>query len=181
MEPEECNARIIALDERLSGMGKNGDDGTLSEAEWRAELRSALGWSEFLEDTCIRDFWDVYCGNLNLELAAYFKSLRPRYQTALLSNSFDGARREEEERFHFSELADLIIYSHEVGMAKPDPRIFALTCERLNCRPDEVVFLDDSEQHIAAANTLGIHAIPFHDNARALAAIQEVLTAPPDS
>ena len=78
MEPEECNTRITTLDGQLRGMGKNGGDGTLSEAEWRAELRSVLGWSELLEATCIRDFWDTYCGNLNLELAAYLKSLRPR-------------------------------------------------------------------------------------------------------
>jgi putative hydrolase of the HAD superfamily len=181
MEPEEVNARLTALDERLRSMGKDGGDGTLSEAEWRAELCRVLGWDQTQEDACMRDFWDVYCGNLNQELATYFKSLRPHYQTALLSNSFDGARREEEERYHFSELADVIIYSHEVGMAKPDPRIFALTCERLDCRPDEVVFLDDSQRHVASANAFGMHAILFRDNVQAVAAIQELLTTPLDS
>jgi putative hydrolase of the HAD superfamily len=180
MEVEECEARIAALNERFRGMGKDGQDGTLSEAEWQAELGRTLDWDHLTEDMCIGDFWDVYCGNPNPELATYFKSLRPRYQTALLSNSFDGARREEEKRFHFSELADLIIYSHEAGLAKPDPRIYALTCERLNCRPDEVVFLDDGEENVAAASAFGMHAILFRDNGHALAAIQKELTAPAD-
>jgi len=180
MGPEELDAQITALNERLRSEGKDGEDGTLSETEWRAELRGVLGWDQAQEDICLRDFWDVYCGNLNQELATYFNGLRPRYQTALLSNSFDGARREEEARYHFSKLADLIVYSHEVGMAKPDPRIFALTCDRLNCRPDEVTFLDDSERHVDAANAFGLHAVLFHNNAQALSAIQELLTAPPD-
>jgi putative hydrolase of the HAD superfamily len=123
----------------------------------------------------MRDFWDVYCGNPNPELATYLGGLRPRYQTALLSNSFDGARREEEARFHFSEIADLIIYSHEAGVAKPDKRIYALTCERLGRRPEEIVFLDDAERHVAAAAAYGIHAILFRDNAQAIADIQDRL------
>jgi epoxide hydrolase-like predicted phosphatase len=180
MESEEFDARLTAMDERLRSLGKDGGDGTLSEAEWWAELRSALGWDQAQEDACRRDFWEVYCGSLNLELANFFRSLRPRYQTALLSNSFDGARHEEEARYHFSELADPIIYSHEVGMAKPDPRIFALTCERLDARPDEVIFLDDVEGHVAAASACGMHAILFRDNAQAIAAIQELLAAPLD-
>ncbi len=178
MEPDEFDTRLTAMDARLRSSGKDGGDGTLAEAEWWTELRQTLGWNQAQEDMCRRDFWDVYCGHLNLELATYFGNLRPRYQTALLSNSFDGARREEEARYHFSELADVIIYSHEVGMAKPDPRIFALTCERLDVQPDEVIFLDDVERHVAAANAYGIHAIHFRDNAQAIADMQALLEAP---
>ncbi|HEU5347205.1 MAG TPA: HAD-IA family hydrolase, partial [Ktedonobacterales bacterium] len=121
------------------------------------------------------DFWDVYCGNPNPELAAYLGGLRPRYRTALLSNSFDGARHEEEARFRFSEIADRIIYSHEVGVAKPDQRIYGLACERLGCRADEMVFLDDNERNVAAAAAYGIHAICFRDNTQAIADIETLL------
>jgi FMN phosphatase YigB (HAD superfamily) len=65
---------------------------------------------------------------LNAELSTYFSSLRPCYQTALLGNSFVSARSREQERYHY-----LIIYSHVVGIAKPERRIFELTCERLGC------------------------------------------------
>lgn len=79
------------------------------------------------------------------------------------------------ERYHFDEMADLIIYSHEVGLAKPDPRIFTLTCERLGIQPAELVFLDDVEIHIAAARELGIHAILCRETNQAIADVQACL------
>jgi putative hydrolase of the HAD superfamily len=75
----------------------------------------------------MREFRDVYCGEPNTELVAYLACLRPSYRTALLSKSFDGAWREEEARCPFSEIADVIVYSHEEGVAEPDPRVFAWT------------------------------------------------------
>jgi epoxide hydrolase-like predicted phosphatase len=125
----------------------------------------------------MRDHWDVYCGEPNAELAAYLGGLRPRYQTALLSNSFDGARREEEQRYHYSQLVDLIIYSHEEGITKPNRRMYAHTCERLGRRPNEIVFLDDVERNVAAAAAYGLHAIRFRDNAQAIADMQACLLA----
>ncbi|HLZ22829.1 MAG TPA: HAD family phosphatase [Ktedonobacterales bacterium] len=175
MPPGELAGQIREMDRRLVSAGKDGAIGTCSEAEWREELRLATGWDQSQVDTFMRDFWDVYCGNPNPELAAYLGSLRPRYRTALLSNSFVGARREEEARFHFSEITDCIIYSHEVGVEKPDPRIYAIACERLGVRPEEIVFLDDVEKNVAAAATYGLHAILFRDNAQAIADIQACL------
>ena len=168
----ELGQQIRAMDERLIRAGKDGSLGTCTEAEWLDELRRTTGWEQPQVDAFMRDFWDVYCGNPNPELAAYLSSLRPLYHTALLSNSFVGARREEEKRFHFSQIADHIIYSHEVGAAKPDQRVYAITCERLSARPNEIVFLDNVEKNVAAAASYGIHAVLFRDNAQAIADIQ---------
>ncbi|HET8841018.1 MAG TPA: HAD-IA family hydrolase, partial [Ktedonobacteraceae bacterium] len=99
------------------------------------------------------------------------------YQTALLSNSFVGAREKEQERYQFEELVDLIIYSHEVGFAKPDPRIYELTCERLGVQPAEMIFLDDHEQPAEGARVLGIHTILFQNTAQAIADIEAILHA----
>ena len=38
------------------------------------------------------DLWDWYCGELDAELVGYAAALRPRFSTAILSNSADGAR-----------------------------------------------------------------------------------------
>jgi putative hydrolase of the HAD superfamily len=62
-------------------------------------------------------------------------------------------------------------------MAKPDRRIYELTCERLEVTPEEMVFLDDSERAVAAARSYGIHAIVYRDNAQAIADIEACIQA----
>ena len=51
-----------------------------------------------------------------------------------MSNSFVSAR-DREQAYGFEGLVDEIIYSHETGLLKPDPRIFAMICERLEIVP----------------------------------------------
>jgi hypothetical protein len=67
------------------------------------------------------------CGGWHsISVACCTGSLRPRYRTGLLSNSGDGARREEQARYAFEGLFEVIIYSHEVGLARPDHKVYAL-------------------------------------------------------
>lgn len=165
------------LNERLMDMWRAGSQGTISEADVERRVGELLGLNQAQVDALMADLWDEYLGSLNIELAAYFASLRPRYQTAILSNSFVGARQREEEHYHFAEMCDLIIYSHEEGIAKPDRRIFALTCERLGAQPAEVIFLDDVAGHVAAARELGIQAILFKETAQAIADIEACVQA----
>lgn len=175
LPPGELRAKLRSVNKRLRSMGKDMGVGTCSEEEWWAEIRRATGMNDAQMQAFERDYWDVYLGNPNEELMAFFKGLRPRYQTALLSNSGSGARREEQNRYHFSEMTDLIIYSHEEGIEKPDPRIYALTCERLGNQPDEIVFLDDAPANVTAAREFGMHAILFQNNAQAIADIKDCL------
>lgn len=126
-------------------------------------------------DEFFSDLWQEYLGTLNVELASYFAGLRPQYRTGILSNSVLGAREKEEQCYHFSEMTDTIIYSHEVGLRKPDRRIYALTCERLGVQPSEMVFLDDLEANVVAAREFGIRAIQFKNNQQAIAEIRAYL------
>ena len=170
------NGCIDEQTSRLAAAGK--DDGSLgicSYEEWVSELRAVTGWDMSVTDEFMEDFWDTYIGDPNPELAAYFVGLRPRYRTAFLSNSFVGAREREHAARGFGDMADLIIYSHEVGVAKPDPRIYAITCERLDVQPHEMIFLDDVPRNIAAARDYGIHGVLFQNNAQAIAGIEALL------
>ena len=163
------------LAERLGAFDEDGAFGRCTYAEWCARVQHALGISDSDFGAFLADFWDIYMGYPNDELIAWFRALRPRYRTAILSNSFVGAREQEEQRYGFTSMVELAIYSHEEGVRKPDPRIFALLCERLGCQPDEIVFLDDVERNVEAATAYGIHAILFQNNAQAIAAIEALL------
>src|SRR6266487_1408970 len=165
------------LDARLMDVWRAGSLGTISEEEVEKRIGKLMGMDQGQVAALMADLWEEYLGELNVELAAYFASLRPRYQTAILSNSFAGARSKEQERYQFAELCDLLIYSHEEGIAKPERRIFELTCERLGVRPAEIVFLDNVESNVAAAREFGIHAILFRETKEAIADIQACLQA----
>jgi epoxide hydrolase-like predicted phosphatase len=163
------------INKRLMGVWQAGSVGTISEAEMQRSVAERLGLNDAQLQAFLGDLWREYLGELNTELANYFASLRPRYQTAILSNSFVGAREQEEARYHFSEMCDLLIYSHEEGTGKPARRFFELAWERLGVEPEEMIFLDDVEGHVEAARELGIHAILFTNNAQAIAEIKRAL------
>jgi putative hydrolase of the HAD superfamily len=160
---------------RRSGLGRAANLGQVSEAELADGLATLYGLDGDATGELLTDLWDWYAGELNAEMTDYLRRLRPRYRTAILSNAAAGGRREEQARYGFDELADVLVYSYEVGMEKPDPRIYRLTCERLGVRPGEVVFLDDLEANVAAARAVGMRAVWFRTTAQAITGVEACL------
>jgi epoxide hydrolase-like predicted phosphatase len=93
-------------------------------------------------------------------MLALVEELRPHCSVALVTNNVAGAGWRETFRF---ELFDVVLDSSEVGVRKPDPRIYAALCERLDRKPDEVAFVDDLARNTEAAAALGLHPILFTD------------------
>jgi epoxide hydrolase-like predicted phosphatase len=163
------------LTSRLGSLFTAGNVGAVTEAEVHRGVGELLAIDEPTVDAFMADLWTEYLGSLNAELTEYFAGLRPAYRTGIISNSFVGAREREQERYGFGQLTDLIIYSHEAGISKPDPRIYHLACDRLGIRPEEMIFLDDVESNVAAARDLGAHGILFTSTAQAIADIEACL------
>lgn len=65
------------------------------------------------------------------------------------------------ERFAFLRWFRGILVSGEVGVIKPDPRIFALLIERFAIEPQCTVYIDDVEVNVAAARSFGFYGIHF--------------------
>lgn len=165
------------LDERMADVWMGGGLGTITLADVHQAIRDRVGLDEQQLAAYMADVWREYLGSANTELIGYARRLRPRYRTGILSNSFVGAREREQAAYGFEDLVDEIVYSHEVGMSKPDPRIYALACERLGVRPSEMIFLDDVQRCVAGADQAGIHAIQYRNNAQAIEEIEALLTA----
>jgi epoxide hydrolase-like predicted phosphatase len=166
------------LDERMHDAWIGGSIGTITLDDVHQALGDRLGLDDRQLAAFMADLWREYLGTPNTELIDYARRLRPHYRTGILSNSFVGAREREQEAYGFEDLVDEIVYSHEAGMSKPDPRIYALACTRLDVRPQETVFLDDSDVCVAGAREAGLHGIRYLDNAQAIAEISELLTLP---
>lgn len=164
---DEFRAALTQIDN-----GGRAGVGGVSEAEYWGEWTAAFGLTRPQVEEITAAFWDWYCGELDDELMAYAATLRATCRVAILSNSAPGAREQEEARYAFAATFEPIIYSHEVGLAKPDPRIYALTCERLGVRPEETVFLDDTQTCVDGATACGMHAVLHRDTPSSIAAIE---------
>jgi epoxide hydrolase-like predicted phosphatase len=166
------------LDERMHDAWVGGSIGTITEDEVHQAITERLGLDERQLAAFMADMWREYLGTPNTALIEYAGRLRPRYRTGIVSNSFVGAREREQAAYGFEDLVDEIVYSHEVGMSKPDPRIYALACARLGVRPQETVFIDDAAPCVAGARDAGLQAIRYRENAQAIAEIEKLLTGP---
>jgi epoxide hydrolase-like predicted phosphatase len=151
------------------------ETGGMTEAVYMRRYADALGLTAEQAEQWARDIWDWYCGELDTELTGWAAGLRPRVRTAILSNSADGARREEQARYGFEDLVDEVVYSHELGIAKPDPRAYQAVCDLLSVRPEETVFLDDNKAPVAGARAVGMHAVLHTDTRASIAAVDALL------
>jgi putative hydrolase of the HAD superfamily len=73
------------------------------------------------------------------------------------------------------ELFHVFIESSVVGMRKPDPRIYQLTCRDLGVEPAQTAFLDDIGRNLKAARVLGMTTIKVEDPDVALRELSGVL------
>jgi putative hydrolase of the HAD superfamily len=86
--------------------------------------------------------------------------LHGNYKLAVLSNSPPGLAQWLAE-WNVLHPFDVVFCSGDEGIAKPDTKAFELTLERLGVKPDEAVFVDDTRQHVEAAQELGLQGILF--------------------
>src|SRR5450759_1731304 len=121
-------------------------------------------------------FWSS--DRVDEELVDFIQSLRPNYKIGLLSNSFIDARQSLSKRFPgLLNIFDEIVFSSEVKMAKPDPRIYCLMLDKLGLVPESTIFVDDFRENVEAAHALGIHAIQFRNSRQARQAVLEALSS----
>ncbi|WP_030690962.1 HAD family phosphatase [Streptomyces globisporus] len=163
--------------ERMRDVWVAGGVGAVGEQEVRREVASRLGLDGPRVEAFMADLWTEYLGTPNDELIDHVRGLRGKCRLGILSNSFVGARERETELYHFDELVDRIVYSHEIGIEKPDPRAFEAACAALDVRPENCLFIDDVAVNVEAARAAGMQAHLFEDNARTITRIAAHLDA----
>jgi len=83
------------------------------------------------------------------------------YNVAVLSNIYEFTANKVRKKFNgFLELFDYIALSCEIGIAKPNPKIFLLTLDKLGAKPEEAVMVGDSiKRDIIPARQLNMDTI----------------------
>lgn len=97
---------------------------------------------------------------------------RSGVRTCLLSNSWSNSY----PRHEWDGLFDAVVISGEVGMRKPEERIFRHALDRLGLPGEECVFIDDIEANIQAARELGIIGIHHRDADTTITELESVLS-----
>jgi putative hydrolase of the HAD superfamily len=96
-------------------------------------------------------------------------------RTGLLSNSWGVS---DYPRHLFGDLFDAVVISAEVGMRKPEERIFLHAAGLLGLAPAECVFVDDIEANVTAAQAVGMTAVLHSDPAATVARLSDLLGLP---
>lgn len=163
------------LRDRVTAIWQRGRTGIATFEEIEAATADVLRLEPDDSRRLWEDMWEWYLGEPNEPLLEYFELLGSRCRTAILSNSFVGARERENARYGYEARCELVIYSHEEGLEKPDPRFYLLVCQRLGVEPTQVVFVDDVEVNVVAARDLGMRGVLFQDTDQTIADIEDHL------
>jgi len=82
------------------------------------------------------------------------------HRLALLTNGASDVQREKLSRTPLARYFQVVVVSLEVGIGKPDPRVFAATLERMGARAADSVMVGDSlARDIAGAKRAGMRAV----------------------
>lgn len=117
--------------------------------------------------------------HLNPRLLDYIKGLKNRFKTAILSNSNKEFFGSLTSRTALDEYFDEIILSADLGIIKPDPRIYEYALEKLQVRPQETIFVDDLAKYTQAAGQLGVKTIVYSDFGRFKIELERILQSAP--
>lgn len=83
------------------------------------------------------------------------------YKTLICSNNFPARIKGLQEHFKFLNNFDIAVYSYEVGISKPDKRIFQELANQSGVSPQEIIFADDDIKKISGAKEVGIQAFLY--------------------
>lgn len=140
-------------------MGLQAQQGAISAQSLWAWLKTELK----LDEEGLAEFRQAFFAGdrLDTTLVEMIRSLRPRYQTAIISNAMDDLLETVTYRYPMADAFDLIVGSAYERVMKPDPAIFLRTLERLGRAPQEAVFIDDFAHNIEGARAVGMAAIHY--------------------
>ena len=171
-----ANAEAHAALVRLTGLTPE----RFEEIYWRPDrqaydqgiLNGVTYWQKFFREaglpfdsTVIEklNYWDARLwGDKNEVMVAWHEKVKQRgLRTAILSNMGDVICAHILKEHAWIQRFDVLLWSFELDLVKPDPAIYRILLERLAIPPAEVLFIDDKIANIEAARALGIQALLY--------------------
>ncbi len=126
--------------------------------------------SRYLEkDLVLADFLKLLndrTKNLDMRMLYLAKKLKRSYKVIVLSDDMADAsmhmRKKLKKYFH------KLYFSCDLGVRKPDKKIFKIVINNLHTKPEECLFIDDKLENVKAAKNLSMHAVQFKNYSKLL-------------
>jgi putative hydrolase of the HAD superfamily len=136
------------------------------------KLTGLAFWQKFVHDAGLMlpperidelNLWDARLWTTqNPAMLAWQQQLKlSGLRTAILSNMGDTVLASMEREFDWLTRFDVLVWSFQLRLAKPDPAIYRHLLKELGTQPEETLFLDDRQVNVEAAQALGIQSIVF--------------------
>jgi len=118
-----------------------------------------------VSESNIMNAWNAMLLDFPIERIEMLEFLTKKYDVSLLSNTNEIHYEafmylfEESHKRSFNELFKSTYYSHLIGMRKPDKEVFLHIIEKEGLKAEELLFIDDSVQHVEGARKLEIQSL----------------------
>lgn len=140
------------------------ETGKLGHQEFISAVNSFLGIS--LEENEFRAIWNSMLLPIKKDRIEMVEKLRKTHKVYFLSNTnslhqeqFDSMIRNDGKYECLSDMVDHAVYSHQVGMRKPDEIIYRHIVKVTGKSAERILFLDDKEENIREASRIGIKSM----------------------
>ena len=163
-------SRFPDLQDDLYDLNKMSDHGFIDRKEYIARVAKITGISEAKTEAA---FMHEFVANKPL-IEYTRRELRPRYKIGLLSNIGRDWMQDFFDEHQLHDLFDVVVLSHEEGIAKPNPLIFERTAIRLELPPEECLMIDDREENCQGAASVGMKMHCYTNNDTLMTALKQL-------
>lgn len=135
------------LEKRKEDMRRTGNGGYVDRVKWYSSLCKMWGWKYAPPAEELAHHYDYKFGDYNVVFPnsfAVLKELKKRgYITGVITNGPGYLQNHKMEKSGLMPWVDMLLVSGDIGIHKPDPRIYEIAAQRLNLKCSECVYVGD--------------------------------------
>jgi glucose-1-phosphatase len=151
-----CNGDLEVLHRLFHEAGRAFGMGHMTPPEFCDLVRTHTGALQLTDEAIAA----AACAGLRRDEAALAFAValqaRPGLHVGVISNTNAMHVAWLDEHIPELRLLELVIFSNEVALLKPDPAVYALALELLEVEPSQAIFVDDLAENVAAAEAMGL-------------------------
>lgn len=138
--------------------------GKTSPSTFREAIRKHLPKNTL--DQEIDSAWNALLIGFKPKRLELLEKIGKQYRIFLLSNTnqihyqqYMGELRKQNSYEKFTSVFEKLYFSHQIGMRKPDPKIFKYVIRENHIQAHKTIFIDDYDVNVSAANSLGLQGL----------------------